>query len=497
MALLIKQGLIYDGTDAPPVKQDIFIRGQQIVRLGSFSSKDAETVIDARGAVVTPGFIDLTNAADHYFSIFTDPFQEDLIKQGVTTIIGGNDGFSLAPFFSDSLNYLRRRKSVFQKINVHWQTVKEFLKVLEKRGLGVNFGTLVGYSTLRHFLGGEEFRDLTENELAFLKKIIIQSFKEGAFGLSLDLTRPETRFINNYEIKKLAEVAADFKKVYSLHSRYNFGQLKEGVEEVIKIASDSKGEVEINYFEPLKEFYPVYRETLKLIEKESAQTCLNFDVSPLGSVISPIDNFLPQSVQEGGREKMIEIISSFHWEKGLLEHFSQIEFLKEAIIASVPPTLKFLSGKSLKEFAQNQEINLEAALLKLMRITYLKASLFSPQVDNLSLEEAMLSPRSFISSTKNLAPSLAKLKNCQTFLQFIRWTESRKDLLPLEKAISKITAGPAQKYRIFKRGFIKENYYADVVILRGNEPSEVIINGRLVLKDGKPEKILAGKVLKS
>ncbi|PIY95640.1 aminoacylase, partial [Candidatus Jorgensenbacteria bacterium CG_4_10_14_0_8_um_filter_39_13] len=175
MALLIKQGLIYDGTDAPPVKQDIFIRGQQIVRLGSFSSKDAETVIDARGAVVTPGFIDLTNAADHYFSIFTDPFQEDLIKQGVTTIIGGNDGFSLAPFFSDSLNYLRRRKSVFQKINVHWQTVKEFLKVLEKRGLGVNFGTLVGYSTLRHFLGGEEFRDLTENELAFLKKIIIQS----------------------------------------------------------------------------------------------------------------------------------------------------------------------------------------------------------------------------------------------------------------------------------------------------------------------------------
>jgi len=497
MAILIKQGLVYDGTHKPASVFDIFITGDKILRLGNFSFKEAETVIDARGAIVVPGFIDIANSADHSFSIFSEASFENLIKEGITTIIGGSDGFSLAPLSFSSLIDLGKRKLVFEKINVSWQKMKEFLKVLENRGVGTNFGTLMGYSTIRNFLAGEKFRDLTEKEWNFLKKIITSSFKEGALGISLDLNQIENAFLSLAEIKRIMEIAAAFKKVFAFSPCFDKKRFKSQLEEIIKIAIQTKSEIEINHFEPLKEIAPFYGEVLKIIENESHQLSLNFDISPFTELIVPLDYFLPPLYREGGREKMIEIVNASHWEKELLKHFSQIEFLKEAVIAQVPPSLKFFSGRRLKEISENEELSLEEMLLKLMRITNLKAALFIKGLDELSLEQAMISPFSFISSAKNFDWGFKETKNPKTFLQFIDWAERRKDLLPLERAISKITAGPAQKYQIFKRGLIKENYYADIVILRGNEISEVIINGQLVLKDGKWQKILAGRVLKT
>ena len=92
MSILIKNGLVYDGKGQPPSKRDILIRGKYVVDIGAFSKRRADTVIDAEDALVLPGFVDINSASDHYLNILMEPHQTRFIEQGITTILGGNEG---------------------------------------------------------------------------------------------------------------------------------------------------------------------------------------------------------------------------------------------------------------------------------------------------------------------------------------------------------------------------------------------------------------------
>lgn len=183
MTILIRNGLVYDGSGEPPQKQDVFVRGKRITRLGNLSKINADINIDANGAMVTPGFIDINSTSDHYLSLFYEPYQEDFVRQGVTTAIGGNCGVSLAPLMDGSLASIDTWGNP-SRININWRSVKEFLSLLAKRGLGVNFGTLAGYETVRRAITKDELRDLTDSEIEAFKEILKRAFNEGAFGLS-------------------------------------------------------------------------------------------------------------------------------------------------------------------------------------------------------------------------------------------------------------------------------------------------------------------------
>ncbi|MEK7089852.1 MAG: D-aminoacylase, partial [Patescibacteria group bacterium] len=169
MSTLIKNGLVYDGSGTAPIKRDILIHGKYIAKIGTLSREHADLVIDVGGASVMPGFIDVTSHSDHYMSLFYEPYQEDFIRQGITTIIGGNCGVSLAPLLTGSLESVREWGSE-HGTNVSWYSIKEFLQMLSKRKLGINFGTLVGHTSIRRALTQNKFRDLTEEELEMFKK---------------------------------------------------------------------------------------------------------------------------------------------------------------------------------------------------------------------------------------------------------------------------------------------------------------------------------------
>jgi N-acyl-D-amino-acid deacylase len=219
MTILIKNGLVYDGSGTIPEKKDILIRGEKIIALGNFSKSQADETIEAMGAIVTPGVIDINTDSDHFLSIFTEPYQIDFVKQGVTTIIGGNCGISLAPLFNNSFDLIAHWSDV-SKVNINWHSVEEFLNLIEKRKIGVNFGTLVGHSTIRQaFFKKDESRDPTEMELNSFKQILKQALKEGAFGLSVGLTYLPYRRLTFWEIKELVKLVASTKSVYAVHLR--------------------------------------------------------------------------------------------------------------------------------------------------------------------------------------------------------------------------------------------------------------------------------------
>jgi len=479
MTVLIKNALIFDGSGKPPFKSDIFINHQRINRLGNFPHQSADKVIDARGTITTPGFIDVSGDADHYLALFSDPVQGNLLKKGITTIIGGNTGASLAPLVDGSLVAIRKWTDS-SPVNVNWHSVSEFLNIISQRKLGVNFGTLIGHSTIRRAIIGEELRDLTEKELRVLNYVLEKGLKEGAFGFSTGLSYVHSHNVPYLELERLIKTVAKFKGIYSTQLRnYSVG-LRASVNETLNIARNTGVSVEVNDFQPLKGFENDYLEAVTLIEKEKMRAHINFDLCSTEAHLVEIYTLLPEWARNGSLEVMLENITTPNTRERILDFLSNSK-IDDLIIAKVPSFLRFLTGKSLKQFSEDQNMGLAETLLKLMELTKLKAELWQKNIDPLALRQIMISENAIIAS-----------EGAMDFLNLVQ----KENLVSLEKAVVKTTSLPAFKFNIKERGLINEGYFADIVIIRDGRPSEVLVNGSIALENGETKGALAGKILR-
>lgn len=478
MSLLIKNGLIFDGSGKPPFKSDIFINRRRVGRLGNFSQHSAERVIDARGLPVMPGFIDINNNADHYLSIFSEPCQADCLINGITTIIGGNAGASLAPLIDGSLKSVRKWAGA-SSINVGWRRIAEFLDILKKQKLGVNFGTLIGHSTVRRAIIGESSRDLTDREMEIFRRVLTEGLREGAFGFSAGLNFIHSRNAPYAEFREFARIVGHFNAVCAVQLRDCRRGLLSSVEEIIRLALETKVNAEISGFQPLKDWAAQYLQAISLMEKEKGRINIHFDFCPDATPVA-VYTLLPEWAQSGGLETMLRNIVSSHLREKILASLNNLSS-EEIVIHRVPPVLKFLSGKSLKEFSEVQGLPPAESLLKFMELSQLRAEILRSNADFSVLPQILLSENSLIAAGGAL-----------NFLVRVQ----KENLLPLEKAVFKLTFLPARKFGIKERGLIAEGYFADIIILRDGRPSEVLVNGSLALEDGKIKNVLSGEILR-
>lgn len=479
MTVLIKNALVFDGSGKPPFKSDIFVNHERINRLGNFPHQSADKVIDARGTMVTPGFIDINTDADHCLALFSASGQSELLKQGITTIIGGNAGSSLAPLIDGSLRSIRKWSGSLS-VNVNWRSVFEFLKILKRWKLGVNFGTLIGHSTIRRAIVGEDLRDLTEKEFKVFNYVLEEGLKEGAFGLSTGLSYVHSHNVSKWEIEELARTTAKFKAVYATQLRNYSEGLAWAINETLNLARKTGVNTEINRFQPLKGFGNDYLEIVSLMEKEKMRAHINFDVCPAETSLMDIYMFLPEWARNGSLEVMLQNIKAFNTRERILNFLDKIKF-EDLVIAKVPPFLKFLSGKSLRQFSEAQRLAPAESLLKLMELTQLKAELWYKNIDFQTLSRILVSENAVVASG-----------GAVKFLNLVQ----EKNLMPLEKAVAKISFLPARKFNIRERGLLVEGYFADIAVMRAGKPSEILVNGSVVLENGEISGILAGKVLK-
>lgn len=518
--ILIKGGSVIDGNGTPPAVTDIGIKGDKITHIGALEEKETQVVIQASGKYVTPGFIDLTNSSDTSLTIFKYPQLESLLKQGITTIIGGNCGSSLAPLGSKSALKSIRKWADTSEINADWNTMEEFLARVEKMRLGVNFGTFVGYGTLRRSVVGDEIKTLTQEEKEKIKYLLREGIEAGAFGFSLGLSYGHERVSSTEELIEIVKTLSETGGIVKIHLRSEGMSILASVNEAIRIGRETKAPIQISHLKAVgRQAWPHFKKVLELIKTaRDSGVDINFDVSPYSTTGSLLYLLIPTWARQGGFDELFKKLKQPEERRKIIEHLKTYTLHYDKIIIN-SAKLNSLVGKTLKEIADSSGLEPEEALLETVYTNEGRVKIIGRTVSVKNTKLAIKDENSFICSDgagygeeEIKSGSLVHPRSFGAFPHF--WHHFVKNLYTLspEEAVQKITSGPARKLKLWGRGAITLGNYADLVIF---DPEKIrdratykspyqyaegieylIINGQLAIKDNLVTNARAGRTLR-
>lgn len=531
--IIIKNGTVFDGTGNIPKKEDIGIKDNEIKKVGDLQKDNADTIIDASGHYVTPGFIDMTTHSDTHWTIFTQPSQESFIRQGITTIFGGNCGISLAPLVkTDNIEGIEQWVDT-SKTNINWQTMGEFLSELEKRSLPLNFGTFVGFNTIHWGIIGRESVIPTKDQINQLKFLLNDSIKNGAFGLSTSFGALNRNFSMDKEIIEIFKIAADNGVITKHHLEDEGKNILPSLSQLLNFARESGVKIHLSHLKALgKTGWSYFNSLLAMIENAKKEginiTC---DFFPYTSTGSNLYMLLPSWIKNRKPNQILEILRSREnsERKGLLDYFKELTLHYDRItVASAFQSWEHV-GKTIQEISDISGLPPEEIVLNLLSANNLRVSIFNEVI--LEKNIYLLAEKDYSaiasdgvgydisSNISNKASSkvssidLPHPRSFGTFPKALRMFAIERKNITWEKAIYKMTGLPAEILNLEKRGKIKKNNYADIIIFDPKELIDlsnyenpfsfsvgikyVLINGKIVLKDEKIFEKSAGKLLKN
>ncbi len=512
--ILIKNGTIIDGTGEKKYEADIAINDGKITEIGELSGDSAREIIDAQGLCVTPGFIDISNRSDTRWRLFKDPHLESLLYQGITTIIGGNSGVSLAPIYNENMLQSMRKWIDISNVNVNWQTVGDFLDVIEKHRISVNFGMFVGYGTLRRGIVGDDSRDLTDTEQISIKKHINEGLQQGAFGVSTGLIYSHERDIKTDELIQVAKIVAKKKALYVAHLRNEGDKLLESIDEALEIHKDSKVRMHISHLKAAKkENWSQMEEALKKIDK----TNILFDIYPYTFSTTVLYTLLPNWVSDGGKRMMLERLRNKKLRKQVVDEMDQGIDLSHVMVAH---TLRssYFCGKTFAQIANTQNSTVNNAVIDVLLASEGQVNVFLENISAENIVKGLQSSHSVISSN-GVGYSINSRNECmehpRSFGAFPRIFSQyvvKENILEIESAVYKATGKVAQELQIEDRGILKSGLVADIVIFDLNNFNDqstleqpykyatgvqsLIVNGQMAMKYGKYTGIRSGQVIR-
>jgi len=527
--LLITNGRIVDGSGGPGYRADVAVQGDRIVRIGNLQRAKAKRVIDARGLVVAPGFIDMLGQSETY--VLIDPRVMSKVMMGVTTEITG-EGDSIAPMserlIKEQEDFLRRFD-----LKIDWRTLDEYFKRLEKQGAGVNLGTFVGATQVRAHVIGFDNRPPTPAELEQMKQLVADAMKDGALGLSTSLQYVPARFAKTDEIVELAKVARQYGGIYATHQRSEANALDESLKEVFEIAQQAKIPVEIWHLKTAyKKNWGRMPEVLRRISDARARGLdVTADVYPYIAGSTSLSACLPPWALEGGTEKMLERLrdasirqklkteittDSKDWENIYLGSGGAAGVLIGSVVNR---ELEAMQGKRVQQIAEEQGKEPLDALFDLILADHGQTGAIYFMMSENDLLAAMKAP--FVSFCTDsgaratdgpLSGSKSHPRGWGSYPRILGKYVREEKILTLEKAVQKMTGMPAARVGLKDRGLLREGMFADIAIFDPttvidratfevpNQYPEgvayVIVNGQLSVDGGKRTAALAGRPLR-
>jgi dihydroorotase/N-acyl-D-amino-acid deacylase len=528
--IVIQSGRIVDGTGNPWYMGDIGIANDRIVAIGKIPAGAARRVIDAKGMVVSPGFIDMLGQSET--ALLIDNRSISKLSQGITSEITGEGG-SIAP--QDALTVASAQPSLDPyHLKIDWSTLDEYWQRLAKKGTPINLGTYVGAAQVREAVLGDVDRAPTAAELEKMKALVAQAMQQGALGVSTALIYPPGFYAKTDELIELAKVAEQYGGIYATHMRSEGLNEVAAVREALRIGQEANIPVEIFHLKVSgKTRAGKMVEIVRMIqEARNSGQDVTADMYPYLAGATALASSLPPWVADGGMEKLLERLrdpavrqriktempstGERTWENLYLDAGGAPGVMVSAV---VNPTLKQYTGKTVAEIAENQKKDpldalmdfvladkgLSGALYFIASEDDLQTGLRQPwtsiglDAGELSLDgplfEPHTHPRAFGSMPRFLGHYVRDLQ-----------------LMPLEQAIRKITSLPAQREHLAGRGLIKEGFFADITIFDPgsiidkatyNEPAQVsqgvkcvLVNGQVEFENGKVTGAMGGKALK-
>ena len=519
--LIVKNGIIVDGTASPPFIADIGIKSDLIVKIGDLSGERAEVVINANKNIVAPGFIDIHNHSD--ISIFVVPTADNYVLQGVTTIVIGNCGFSPAPITDKNTEIIEEAKKQYPEVEVKWRTFNEYLEALNALEKSINVVPLVGFGAIRSAILGFEDTKPTTNQLNEMKELVKEAMDAGAFGLSTGLIYTPQNFADTNEIIELCKIVSKFNGIYATHMRNEGTGLIDSIIEAITIGRNSSCPIEISHLKSVGiPAWGLVREGIKIIEYYANKGFdVSADVYPYTATSTSLSAILPPWIREGGTKRMLERLKDPNVPDKIAREFEEYGIMEERYIEwwqiaiSWSPNHSELEGKNIEDISREWGLDSVKTIIKLLLDDEGLTEALFHTLNEEDVRYVIKSPYTAIGSDgsiKKFGEGKPHPRNYGTFPRIIAKYVREEKILSLPEAIRKMTSMPARKLKLWDRGILRPGMKADIVIFNyytirdtatyANPHSYpkgieyVIINGNIVVEEGKHTGRKPGKLLK-
>ena len=524
--IVIRGGSVFDGSGSAGNLADLAIRKGHIASIGDLAGDRAPKIIEAAGLAIAPGFIDIKTHSD--FTLPINPTAESKVRQGVTTEIIGHCGFSVAPCLPGKVELLR----AYLSPSAPWLLFREidFPEYLDTfPSTSVNAGMLVGHNTLRLMVMGMDSRPASREEVARMRELLEEGLDAGALGMSSGLFTAPGSYADREEMLALAAVLKRYNAGYFTHLRDESNRVVEAVEEAIEVGERCGVHVEIVHFKCSgTDNWGKVAQVLEMVDAAHKRGVdIDLDSYPYTAGSNPLKNILPQWVQAGGVEPMLERLRLAETRERIrreiaacgLNNWGRIPTW-DCIRISISPHQARYCGRTIGEIAAERGCDPIDAMCD-----YLIEDIGATRVLVTSISEddvctLLRSPEVLVGSDGNcvathgiVSQGMPHPRFYGTFPRVIGRYVQEEKVLPLETAIHKMTGGPANALKLRDRGLLREGYRADVVLFdpadfkdratydnphqypSGNRTT-VIINGRIVVENATHTGSIPGLVLR-
>ena len=524
--VVIRNGMVYDGTGEEPYTGDVAIINDKIVKVSKSINGKGKKEINASGLAVSPGFINMLSWATT--SLIKDGRSLSDIKQGVTLEVFG-EGWSMGPLNEEMKEEQQAEAKGFE---IDWNSLGQYLESLEKRGVSTNVASFLGATTLRIHEIGFEDRKPTDQEMNNMRELVREAMEEGAMGIGSSLIYAPAFYSSTEELIELCKVASEYGGMYISHMRSESNKLLEALDELIKISKEANISAEVYHLKAggLPNHYKIDLVIEKINKARDQGLNITTNMYNYIAGATGLDAHMPPWVQEGGYDKWVKrlkdplirarvkqemIKDTDDWENlGFLSGPDGVlfsDFKNPKLRKYIGMTLKEVSDKLKKHYA---DVAIDFVIEDGSRV---EVVYFLMSEENIK-KQIQLPYMSFGSDAGSIAPEGEFLNSNPhpraygNFARLLGKYVREEKVISLENAIYKLSGLSATKLKLKKRGFLKEGHFADVLIFDPNTISDhatfekphqlatgmqhVFVNGVQVLNFGKHTGMTPGRVVR-
>lgn len=481
--LVVRGGMVLDGTGGPPFRADFGIIGDTIAALGEMDPAQGSRVLDATGLMVSPGFIDIHTHSDG--SILRYPTADSRVMQGITTEITGSCGGSAAPRAPEEagadpgIAALPSDERGGSGARPAWTDVASYFRVLEEEGISVNHALLLGQGTLRETVAGSEDRPLTPEEMSTVLRMVEEGMDQGAVGISTGLEYVPGRFTPTEEIVAMARAVARRGGLYATHIRNEESMLLEAVDEAIRIGRETGARVQIAHLKAAG--MPNWGKQVAALDlivgARTAGVDVLADAYPYTAYSTGLTIFMPAWAMDGGWEALARRLDDPGQRARIRAELLQRVLLDPGafhliVISSVrTDENRPVVGLNLEEIAEVRGEEPEDALLRLLMEEGGSVSFIGHGMSPENVEMVLAHPLVMIGSDgSSMAPpteaarSRPHPRSYGTFPRVLGHYTRERQLFDLPTAVRKMTSMPADQVGIRDRGRVARGMKADLVV---------------------------------